>query len=486
MSCRLHFWGNFVDNRPSLARDWAKRPQRPPKRPPKTPRAPGPSPARQFAAQAGKAETSPPVILYRLLLSLAAPLILLRLLLARPASAAAHPGRWALLAERLGGGAIPDGPRPAGRRLWLHGASNGELASARALIETLRAQDPALPVLVTTNSTTARAMVAGWGLPGLQVALAPLDLRWVLRRFLARWQPGALVMVENEFWPNRLDMAARRGLPVLAVGARISARSARRWGKLPGLARRLLAAITYLSPQDQGSARAFAALGLDGARIGPVFNLKAAVHAQPDAAALAELAPAFPRALTLLAASTHPGEEAIVLEGFGQALRADPRRRLILAPRHPARGPEIARLIAAQGLGFRQRSLGAPPDADRPVYLADTLGEMPLWYALAGVSFVGGSLRDHGGHTPYEPAAQGSAILTGPHVANAAEAYATLARHQGAITVNDSAELAQALRQLDGPQAKAMAERARIALADTGAEATRAALARRILGALRR
>ncbi|AMY70713.1 putative 3-deoxy-D-manno-octulosonic-acid transferase [Frigidibacter mobilis] len=269
-------------------------------------------------------------------------------------------------------------------------------------------------MLVTANTLTARQMVEGWALPGVTAALAPLDHRLVLRRFLARARPAALVVVENEFWPNRLAACAQAGIPVLVVGARMSARSARRWARLPSLARPLVGAIHLLSAQDAASEAHFRQLGVPAARIGPALNLKAGLAPAVPAAELRRLAPLFDRPRTLLAASTHPGEEAPVLEAFAQLWQADPARRLILAPRHPRRAAEVATQITAAGLGLARRSLAEVPGPQTPVLLADTMGEMPLWYALAGVTFVGGSLVDKGGHTPFEPAAQDSAIVHGP------------------------------------------------------------------------
>lgn len=411
--------------------------------------------------------------LYRLLVSLLAPLMVLRLLWRRlrgaePAGA---------LAERLG-----RAPRAAGPVLWLHGASNGELTSARALLAALIAEAPGLRVLVTANTLTARKMVQGWALPGVTVALAPLDHRLVLRRFLARARPAALVVVENEFWPNRLAACAKAGIPVLVIGARMSARSARRWARLPSLARPLVRAIHLLSAQDAASEAHFRQLGLQADRIGPALNLKAGL-APAVPAELSGLAPLFDRPRTLLAASTHAGEEAPVLEAFAQLWQADPAWRLILAPRHPRRAGEVAALIAAAGLGHARRSQAELPGPQAPVLLADTMGEMPLWYALAGITFVGGSLVDKGGHTPFEPAAQDSAILHGPHVGNAAEAYAALQDAGAARLVTDAASLAATAGALDASGQARLAAAARRALAPAGADRARAALQSAILAA---
>ncbi len=357
------------------------------------------------------------------------------------------------LAERMGGG-----PPVAPGAVWLHGASVGELASARPLIAALAPDG----VLVTANSQTGRARADSWGMPGVVARAAPVDAPAVLRRFLHRHRPRALVLIEGDLWPGRIVAASAHGLPVLLVSARISERSARRWARLPGLARTVLGQIDWIAPQDAAAAARFRALGVPADRIGPVLNLKAAGPASPATDPL----PGFPRADTVLAASTHPGEEAAVLDGFIAARTVRPDLRLILAPRHPDRGDGIARLIAARGLAHGRRSAGDPPDPGHAVYLADTLGEMALWYAAAGVTFVGGSLAARGGHTPFEPEAQGSAILHGPDTANFSAAYAALRAGRGAIEVADAAGLAAALRALADPAAQAaLAARATAALA---------------------
>ncbi len=439
------------------------------------PSVPGASPLSLIRRSGQKRD----MILYRLLLSLVAPAILARLLWQRLRGRAA-PGD---LTERLGA----SGHGPAD--LWLHGASNGELASVRGLAAALVAARPGLRLRVTANTATARAMVAGWGLPGVSAALAPLDLRWVLARFLSRTRPGLLVVVENEFWPNRLTACAARGIPVAVVGARMSGSSARGWRRFPGLTRRVLAAIRFLSAQDPGSEARFRALGLPGDRIGPVVNLKAFVAPLVPEDEQARLAPLFPRDRTLLAASTHECEEEAVIAAFARLHAADASWRLILAPRHPRRGDAVAALIGAAGLGHARRSRGAVPGPDMPVLLADTMGEMALWQALAGVAFIGGSLVDRGGHAPFEAAAQDVVILHGPHVANSAAAYAALDAAGGALRVTDADTLAAAVAGLDAAARDRMTQAARAALARLaapaiGGETAEAALAARLLDLL--
>ena len=393
------------------------------------------------------------MLIYRLLLTALSPLfalLMLRQLLR---------GRERLsdLAERFG---TDLSARPTSRApmLWVHGASNGELTGARALIEEALRRAPDLEILVTTNTVTARKMVRDWALPRVTVRLAPFDLRPVLRRFIRATQPAALVSIENEIWPNRFALLARNAIPVIVAGARMSDRTAQRWEKMVpifgGVIRPTIAAITRLAAQDTASEQRLLQLGLPPAALLPKMNLKSTVDI--DIAPLKNadpLAAQFDRVTTVLAASTHPGEERPVLEAFHSLRQTHPHARLILAPRHPARADTIATELTRAGFAFARRS--------------NSLGEMPLWYGLAGISFIGGSLINLGGHTPFEPAQCGTAILHGTFVSNHLSAYRALDTAGAALEITDAASLAEAMRGLmnEPARATAMAEAAHAALA---------------------
>lgn len=377
--------------------------------------------------------------------------------------AAAAPFAGPNTRQRLGHGPASF---PAGG-VWLHGASVGEIASAQVLIEALAAE---MPLIVTANTPTGRAAAAAMGVPAL---LAPLDTPQALARFLDRHRPRVAVTVENELWPNRADTLARRGVPQVVVGARLSARSAVRWGRVPGLARGVLSRVAALSAQDRESEARLLALGLPPGALLPRVNLK---RLGPARAALPPPGPA--RSVTVLAASTHEAEERAIVAALAEVRAAIPDLRIILAPRHPRRGDALAAAMAAGGIAPSRRSAGA--DAGASVLLADTLREMPLWYAAAGIVVTGGSFAPLGGHTPWEPAAHGCAILHGPHVANFAEDYAQLDAAEAA-TAATAEGLAAAIRALvDNPDAAvAMGARARaVLLASAGDPAP-------LLGAIR-
>lgn len=411
------------------------------------------------------------VLLYRILLTIAAPVIALKLAL----RILRKQGTRADLRERLGLGGPPVPPR--GQILWLHGASNGELTSARPLIEALLARNPDLRIVLTANSITGRNMARGWGLPRLHARLAPLDYRFCLNRFLKSHAPSAFLLLEGDLWPNRFEVARRRDLSILMISARISEGSFRTWRRLPGLSRRMMRSVTLLSAQDAASERRFVDLGLPKTALAGQVTLKSSVSlAAPTPDALAPFQEVFRRDETFLAASTHEGEEEQVLAAFTRARATRPDLKMILAPRHTARSAAVRQLLDASGYRFRTRSLGEMPAPETEIFLADTLGEMALWYSLAGQCFVGGSLVDKGGHTPFEPMQFGCAILQGPFLSNFAEPYAALAQAGGSIAVPDAEALGDAIAGLDSARIDQLTASASRALT-TGEDSIEALLA---------
>ncbi|MDS9466613.1 glycosyltransferase N-terminal domain-containing protein [Paracoccus sp. MBLB3053] len=372
-------------------------------------------------------------------------------------------GATALAGLALRGGSLLSGPdlrerlalsgppiTPGG--IWLHAASVGELNSARVLAKAMAAERP---LTITTNSTTGRALAGKLGYPA---TLAPLDVPQAVARFLARVEPSVLVTVENELWPNRSAMAGELGVAQVVVGARISERSAARWAKVPWLIGPMLKRIDVLSAQDEASEERLLRLGLPSRAVAGRLNLKLLGPAKvtpPEDGPM--------RARTVLAASTHEGEDEIVLDAYLSARAAIPDLRFILAPRHPERGGAIAAMLAARGLEFGRRSRGDGREAQ--ILLADTLGEMADWYAAAGICITCGSFTDRGGHTPWEPAASRCAILYGPNVSNHAPDYRDLAG-AGAAMRCDPGDLALRLSALaqDVPAQRRMGQAARALL----------------------
>ncbi|MEJ2121580.1 MAG: 3-deoxy-D-manno-octulosonic acid transferase, partial [Alphaproteobacteria bacterium] len=350
----------------------------------------------------------------------------------------------ARLPERLGTAGLP---RPEGPLIWLHGASVGEALSALPLIDRLLAGDATRSVLVTTGTVTSARLMAE-RLPDRAFhQFAPVDLPAAVERFLDHWRPDLALWLESELWPNAVRAAAKRKVPMVLVNARLSARSYRRWRAVPGFARSLLGAFELCLAQSPADADRFAALG--ATRAESVGNLKYASPPLPaDAAALTALNTMIGARPVWLAASTHPGEETIVAEAHRKLRARHPTLLTIIAPRHPGRGAAIATELASADLKVARRSTNEPITAETEIYLADTLGELGLFYRLAPIAFVGGSLVSHGGQNLLEPAQLGCAILHGPAVFNF-EAIAGAMKDAGASErVFDAGSLAAAVDTL--------------------------------------
>ena len=342
----------------------------------------------------------------------------------------------ARLEERYGRGA----DRPEGQLVWLHGASVGESLSLLPLIEALAERLPQAHFLLTTGTVTS-AKLAMERLPDalrprVRHRYAPLDARAYAARFLAGWNPNAAVFAETELWPNRLLATKHMRVPMALVNGRMSQPSFERWRRwAPALARRMLDGFTLVQPQtsaDEIRLRELGALGM-----WPPGDLKLSAPPLPhDPAALAAMRHDGP---IFLAAQTHPGEEAIVAAAHALLRERHPGLRTIIVPRHPDRGAELA-----AALGATRRSLGEAPGE---LHIADTMGELGLFYRLADVALVGGSLVPHGGHNPMEPARLGCPILLGRHTHNFAERVAELIEEGGARVVDppDASALAAAV-----------------------------------------
>ncbi|MEI6158558.1 MAG: 3-deoxy-D-manno-octulosonic acid transferase [Roseococcus sp.] len=339
----------------------------------------------------------------------------------------------ARLPEREGHGA----DRPKGRLIWLHAASVGESLAILPLLEALAERDPALNMLVTTGTVTSARLLP----QRLSAALrgrvthryAPLDVPAWVERFLDGWRPDAAAFVESELWPNTLAAAAGRGIPLALLNARISDRTARRWERwAPGFARELLGRFRVIMPRSAEDEARLLALGARA--VTTPGDLKLAAPPLPvEEGALAALRSAIGGRPVLLAASTHPGEEAQILAVAETLRQARPELLTILAPRHPERGAELG--------AAPRRGLGALPDAG-PTYIADTMGEMGLLYRVADLAVIGGSLVPHGGQNPLEAARLGCPMVFGPHMQNFREATAGLLAAGGARQVADTAALA--------------------------------------------
>jgi 3-deoxy-D-manno-octulosonic-acid transferase len=340
----------------------------------------------------------------------------------------------ARLSERRGETQVA---RPPGPLVWLHGSSVGELTAALPLVDRIKARG--LSVLVTTNTVTS-ATVARQRLPyGAIHQFVPLDAPGFVARFLDHWRPSLALFVESDLWPNLLLASARRNIPLILLNGRMSDRSYQRWRRLPSLIEAMLRRFDLCLVRSSEDAQRFSELGAP--RLSVVGNLKLDLPQLPvDESRLAQLASAMIGRSVLAAASTHPGEEKVILDVHRSLKTAFPALLTVIAPRHPERGGEIAALAA--DLAIVRRSAGKLPDRATDIYVFDTIGELGLVYRLAPVVFMGGSLVPHGGQNPIEAVKLGAAVLHGPHVSNFAEIYTALDGVRGADQVADAARLA--------------------------------------------
>lgn len=368
------------------------------------------------------------------------------------------------LPERYG---VAARERPDGELVWAHGASVGETMALLPVVGALVRRG--VKVLVTSGTITSAELLARRLPAGARHQFLPLDAPRFVRRFLAHWQPRLAIFAESEIWPNTIIELERASIPLVLVNGRISPRSFEGWRKVSGVAQALFGRFALCVAQSRPDAERLVGLG---APVGAISgNLKFDLPPPPaDPAAVEHMAGLVAGREIWMAASTHPGEEEAIFAAHAEI--AARRRNLltILAPRHPERGREIADSARAMGLDLVRRSEGGSPEAARDIYLADTLGELGLFYRLAPLVFMGGTLAPRGGQNPFEPARLGTAILHGPHTENFAEIFDALDASGGAVAVERAEELGQAAGALlgDGALMRDMARAAADSAASLG------------------
>ena len=356
--------------------------------------------------------------------------------------------------------------RPSGTLVWVHGASVGESVAVLPLVSAiLEKQDR--HVLVTTGTVTSARLMGERLPPRAFHQYAPLDSPASVRRFLGHWRPDLALFVESEFWPNLVLETNTRGVPMALINARISERSYRGWSRAGALAKRLLSSFDECLAQDDATGVRLKALGARSVTV--TGSLKADAAPLPvDETALEQFKTAAGARPLFLAASTHPGEETMLLD-VALKLRAA-NGLTVIVPRHPVRGTEIEAEAIAKGLTARRRSMGVLPESTTDAYIADTLGELGLFYRAAPFAFLGGSLIPHGGQNPLEPARLGTAVITGPHTYTFDETFRVLLAAQGDGLVRTAEDLhAVVARLIDDPSlAHHLGERAQAAAAGMG------------------
>ncbi len=380
--------------------------------------------------------------------------------------------------ERLG---VPGKPRPPGMMVWIHSASVGEVISVLKVVEEIARLRGDIGFLITTGTLSSAELLQTRMPERTLHQFIPYDTRNAVEKFLDYWKPSIGIWTESELWPTLICESHRRRIPLLFVNARMSEKSYRRWRWIPGFAASLLRRFDGALCQDSRTGRYLHRLGLPAARIDVTGSLKRGAGALPCNPRDRD---SFVRAVAgrklWLAASTHDGEEELVGQAHSLLEQRHEGMLLVLVPRHPERGREIGDRLTSLGYRVRLRSEGELPAEGDQIHVADTFGELGLWYRVAPVSFVGGSMVESGGHNPYEPALLESVILHGPHVGNFAQDFARFSSAGAARQVETPAGLADAVDEMLDPDAARRMTSAALTIC-SGGEAIVQQVAERIL-----
>lgn len=397
-------------------------------------------------------------IIYSILLYLISPLFIVHLLV-RSLRAPAYRQRWA---ERFG--FYTD--KPVRTPIWVHAVSVGEAQAALPLIRKLQERYPKHCVLVTTTTPTGSQRVReALGEDVLHVYV-PYDLPCAVSRFMQHMQPCAAIIMETEIWPNLYAACKAREIPLILANARLSERSMRGYRRLGAFSREVINHVSVIAAQGQSDAARFIALGADPARVQITGNIKFDIQMP---ASLAEQAAVLRRDLGVerrvwIAASTHPGEDEMILDAHAQVMHAYPDALLVIVPRHPERFDRVASLCEKRGYNVIRRSAHRACANDVDIYVGDTMGELNLMYAASDVAFIAGSLvPDIGGHNPLEAAAMGLPLVQGTHTFNFVEITRMLREADAVKIVHDSEQLAAEVTDLlrDANRRSDAGERAR-------------------------
>lgn len=369
------------------------------------------------------------------------------------------------VSERLG---VTTATRPAGPLVWFHGVSVGESLSAIPVIERLMAERPGIGVLITTATTTSAEILSRRLPDGVIHQFAPIDTPQAVTVFLDHWRPDLAVFIESDIWPNLLQTLSARGIPRVLLSARITEKTFRGWQTFRGSMRQLLGGYALVMAQDDASDDRLKAMDV---ATGPHANLKVlGAPLRVDTEALAALKALTDGRRVIVAASTHYGEDSLIARALEPWVRDGDL--LILVPRHPIKAPEIRLDLEALGLHVAQRSQKEAISELIHVYLADTLGELGLFFSLADLVVMGGSfLTGIGGHNPLEAGRLGKAVITGPDIGNWEDIFGSLVAVGGAWEVAGPRELAFLVEQLRGaPAAIRAADMAALAVSKEEAD----------------
>ena len=337
--------------------------------------------------------------------------------------------------------------------IWVHSVSVGETIAARPLVEHLLNAYPAHTIWITTTTPTGSATVKRLYGTRVKHSYFPYDLPGSIARFLQHVKPRIALIMETEIWPNLYAACQQREIPLLLLNARLSERSFKRYQRLGVLTRHTLQQIQWIGARSADDANYFQQLGAATTQLGSCGNLKFALQIPTDIKNTAQhLKTQWGERAVLVAASTHAGEDAMVLRVFTRLQEHVPSALLILVPRHPERFDAVYQQCTASNLNTLRRSSGALLQPTTAVLLGDSMGELLLWYALADMAFIGGSLVPHGGHNPLEAAALGVPVISGKYTHNFTDIFPALYAAGGAVEVADETALySQCLAWLQNP-----------------------------------
>lgn len=398
--------------------------------------------------------------LYSLLISLLSPLFVLRLLL----KSVNEPGYRRQWWRRFALG-MPSRVRSGDGLIWVHAVSVGELLAVAPLVERMLQEWPDKAVLITNTTPTGSEQTQKLFGGRVEHTWFPFDTPLVTGAFLRHWSPQLVVMVETEIWPNIMASAREQGIPVALVNARLSARSARGYARLGEFTRETLKGFSLIAAQSKSDDRRFRRIGADPNAMQVVGSIKFDIDLAARRGQLevikSELGSDIKSRPLWAAASTHPGEEQLVIDAYQALRQRGIATRLLLAPRHPNRTGDIIKLLEKAGLSYQRRSERVAINVDTDVLIIDTLGELSAFLGLADAAFIGGSLVPRGGHNPIEAAAWGCAVITGPHVINFATIVRDMERGGAIRVVVDQEELADRLASVwEGDKQDSDAKRA--------------------------
>lgn len=340
-----------------------------------------------------------------------------------------HPQRWR---EKLGEASMP---RPKGRLIWLNAVGLGEVLALRGLIDALAVTDPDLSFLITSSGQSSAQVLAENMPPRTRHQFLPLDAPTYVRAFLDHWQPDLSIWVEQELWPNAVFLTAQRQVPLIYLNARLTERGAAQRAKFGGLYAAVLTKFSLITAQDDGTAQSIQQFGLPRPLVAP--SLKRAAPALAfDLQVFTDLSAALAGRKPWLVASSHLADETVALAAHMRHLMRDPSALLVIVPRDPLRGTDVAQAARDMGLKVGLRSTQPEICDDVQVYIADKFGELGIWYRLCAIALIGGTFCHTEGHNPWEAAKLGAAILHGPRYANFENDFALLHANKAALCIS--------------------------------------------------